>query len=352
MRCDQSTLRQTGVLVILKHRCNVMSLVHSHVICRRSGRRIRDKGQTSSPNYTLIKRIDYQQGYSTPIMFGFGGGKMIGSIMANEAPPTKAKKYVELLLPEEEDEERVLMGEPATFTRFLHRFADGFSTWDLEIYAACCGLQKLMDQGKKAVDSSHLINAQKSPRSFDTVCHWVYETPIMPTSDDADYSEAKPQYTREYASVIVTPIQFIYLLITDASCASIIRHLGDTYAHLMERLRDLATRTDKMFQQIAKTSLDIATVLNTVPFDSSKVTNFDSQEEDDVADEMQRRWRFQDDVTSKRKEESWDGEKRCGYCHKAAESLKLCAKCKSIRYCGRECQVNHWPAHKRECIAK
>jgi hypothetical protein len=29
--------------------------------------------------------------------------------------------------------------------------------------------------------------------------------------------------------------------------------------------------------------------------------------------------------------------------------LKKCAGCRVIFYCGKECQVTHWPAHKPEC---
>ena len=29
--------------------------------------------------------------------------------------------------------------------------------------------------------------------------------------------------------------------------------------------------------------------------------------------------------------------------------LKLCGACKSVRYCGKECQTAHWKDHKAEC---
>ncbi len=41
---------------------------------------------------------------------------------------------------------------------------------------------------------------------------------------------------------------------------------------------------------------------------------------------------------------------RCAYCWKRAQSLKSCAKCRKIMYCGRECQKGHWKTHKTDCI--
>jgi hypothetical protein len=32
-------------------------------------------------------------------------------------------------------------------------------------------------------------------------------------------------------------------------------------------------------------------------------------------------------------------------------SMKLCSKCKDVYYCGRDCQVAHWPDHKARCKA-
>jgi tetratricopeptide (TPR) repeat protein len=31
------------------------------------------------------------------------------------------------------------------------------------------------------------------------------------------------------------------------------------------------------------------------------------------------------------------------------EGKSSCSKCKQVRYCGRECQLKHWPIHKRIC---
>jgi ankyrin repeat protein len=35
----------------------------------------------------------------------------------------------------------------------------------------------------------------------------------------------------------------------------------------------------------------------------------------------------------------------------AGAGLKKCTGCKQVRYCGHQCQLAHWPAHKADCKA-
>ena len=45
----------------------------------------------------------------------------------------------------------------------------------------------------------------------------------------------------------------------------------------------------------------------------------------------------------------------CGYCCAFPRhnwSKTRCGKCHAVRYCGRECQVAHWPEHRPVCVAQ
>lgn len=42
---------------------------------------------------------------------------------------------------------------------------------------------------------------------------------------------------------------------------------------------------------------------------------------------------------------------KCANCGEGSGTLSLCSRCKSVRYCGRPCQVAHFKAHKQKCLA-
>ena len=48
-----------------------------------------------------------------------------------------------------------------------------------------------------------------------------------------------------------------------------------------------------------------------------------------------------------------DSKAQCANCNVLGSEKKLqeCTRCGMVAYCGRECQLHHWPVHKRVCIA-
>lgn len=47
----------------------------------------------------------------------------------------------------------------------------------------------------------------------------------------------------------------------------------------------------------------------------------------------------------------WRTCKKCSARETRPDQFKLCAACKKVAYCGRECQVADWAAHKAACKA-
>jgi hypothetical protein len=46
-----------------------------------------------------------------------------------------------------------------------------------------------------------------------------------------------------------------------------------------------------------------------------------------------------------------EAKKHCSNPGCAGAGLKKCTGCKQVRYCGQQCQLAHWPAHKANCKA-
>ena len=42
----------------------------------------------------------------------------------------------------------------------------------------------------------------------------------------------------------------------------------------------------------------------------------------------------------------------CGRARQLQEQFKKCSGCEKVRYCVRECQMQHWKEHKKDCKVK
>ena len=57
------------------------------------------------------------------------------------------------------------------------------------------------------------------------------------------------------------------------------------------------------------------------------------------------------EVSAKLPVEDWCLKHACSYCHTREVEVKLCNRCKGVRYCGAKCQRAAWVHHKKSCKA-
>ena len=41
---------------------------------------------------------------------------------------------------------------------------------------------------------------------------------------------------------------------------------------------------------------------------------------------------------------------KCAFCKKLSDNLKNCSRCGKVQYCDQDCQMRHWPEHKKVCV--
>ena len=41
---------------------------------------------------------------------------------------------------------------------------------------------------------------------------------------------------------------------------------------------------------------------------------------------------------------------KCVFCKKLSDNLKNCSRCGKVQYCDQDCQMRHWPEHKKVCV--
>ncbi|KZS91165.1 hypothetical protein SISNIDRAFT_171616 [Sistotremastrum niveocremeum HHB9708] len=62
---------------------------------------------------------------------------------------------------------------------------------------------------------------------------------------------------------------------------------------------------------------------------------------------------FQDDVNAYGEQELIARRlTQCAWCGRSSSGLRKCARCEKVKYCGKECQTDHWKqGHKEECVS-
>ena len=73
---------------------------------------------------------------------------------------------------------------------------------------------------------------------------------------------------------------------------------------------------------------------------TEKDNNNDDNGDDDVSKELSNMMSIS---RSKKKRGA------CLYCLQVVKGSMRCTRCETALYCGRECQVKHWPVHKNSC---
>ena len=70
-------------------------------------------------------------------------------------------------------------------------------------------------------------------------------------------------------------------------------------------------------------------------------TNSNDKDNDDVNQELSNNMSI--DSRSEKKRGT------CLYCLQVVKGSMRCSRCETALYCGRECQLKHWPVHKNTC---
>ena len=74
--------------------------------------------------------------------------------------------------------------------------------------------------------------------------------------------------------------------------------------------------------------------------DDNTKDNNDDNDNDDVSKELNNM-----NIDSRSKKRG-----TCLYCLQVVKGSMRCDRCETALYCGRECQVKHWPVHKNTCL--
>ncbi|GAM23741.1 hypothetical protein SAMD00019534_069160 [Acytostelium subglobosum LB1] len=180
----------------------------------------------------------------------------IGCIPIGTAPEKKIPMYIQMLVPsnDSDDDDRVIMGEPALYTRSHYEaIMNNFSTRDMEWFAAFCGLGDIAAEAKylKSVAKQMLDN----PVSIESLCKWTFKPPFINAKSgyDAGHKPGTPQDSKWYIAMFVQGPMKLMAMMTWASqplCNYIIA--SKYFANLVIRLVDLAGRVKPPYKDLQR----------------------------------------------------------------------------------------------------
>eukprot|EP01117_Protostelium_nocturnum_P018398 TRINITY_DN7688_c0_g1_i1.p1 TRINITY_DN7688_c0_g1~~TRINITY_DN7688_c0_g1_i1.p1 ORF type:complete len:330 (+),score=123.11 TRINITY_DN7688_c0_g1_i1:104-1093(+) len=283
--------------------------------------------------------------------------EMKGCIPDYLPPKEKANKYVELLWG---DEDKVLMGEPASFTMPHYSIMPNFNMQDLEFFSAFCGLVKLSKEGYYASVEKELL---KKRESLDNLAKWVYNPPkiVKGKSDPMSYKEHSKasQKGKDYATIFEEgPFGLLSYLFGENSSPQVHIHFTKSpeLANFVLRLVDLLGRTEEEFAFIKKVSIKTLAKIGRYPngvkeMKKHKSPIFSRLENMEENEDVKAILASIDGSTQPIDEKEDLKGLGCAVCG-SLDNLKKCSRCFSKHYCGAQCQKDDWPIHKLNCTKK
>lgn len=284
-----------------------------------------------------------------------------GLIDPNSPPDVKARKFVDMLTAE--SGECVLMGEPAMYTRAWHHIMMHWIADDMERHAAFAGLVNIIGQKHAAAVNTALV---EQPEALDVICQFMYQPPNMTGKARNTYwgSKAGPaQRSKEFAELMTIGCTGLVGHICTMSALKETRALlvqRKRFDGVVHRLADILSAKESSFRGLRRIAAHAAASLTTADKVLAEMVKYPQflqalpEFEDDsaifkvveAAIERLKEASTSCETTTETFEVTIDA---CAQCGNDSDTLKYCAKCRTVQYCNRECQMKHWKAHKKSC---
>jgi len=276
------------------------------------------------------------------------------------------RRYVELL-DMEDDEDRVLMGEPPLFTQPRYGYLSNFECHDLEWFSTFCGLtliSKQSPQSHKIVEKELL----KTPKAFTNLAQWLYRMPKIEHGKSTIMKKmtvqttTQPQFGEAYEDIVKRPLEFLEVLLapgSDQKIATLIANC-ETMPGMIKRLCEISSRDDIQDIEVRELALKVLSALRRYRKPLAEIkknkgyfkpgTKAEGYKDyNDIKNAIEGNVEMLDEEKSKVESHHKEKENKC-VCGKTGP-LKSCGRCRVQHYCSAECQKSDWPKHKTNCKA-